>query len=168
MLIKNILGTFQAPSRIVSTPNRPKLVSTGSAMTHKKNPGVRLLIFCLSLIRYNNITATRSPLITSLRSFWSPPFWRPCIRSPTFKDTARRRNACAFDIRKIYICSLYANLLIGRYARIFIYLFMRGLRNANVDYRSDSCPVGNQIWVKLKFKFGQSEIPHRAAVEILI
>lgn len=77
--IENILGAFWVRSWIVSTPNWSKLVSTGSTMTHKKSPDARLLIFCLSLIRYGNITTTRSLLITSRWSLWSPPFQISCI-----------------------------------------------------------------------------------------
>lgn len=57
------------PQTIVSTPDRPQLVSTGSAMTH----AIRFLIrwtwsFAYRLVDHDNILASRSSLITSFRS----------------------------------------------------------------------------------------------------
>lgn len=129
-------------------------------MTHKKSSDARLLIFCLSLIRYGNITTTRSSLITSRWSLFIAAFPEiSCIiRSSRHSRIRRRRNARPIFAGRTPAASTQIYLSAITLSYSFIYLCTAcgtQIRAVVVAGCRES-----QIWIKLKFRFGQSREDH--------
>lgn len=116
----------------------------------KKNLGARLLIFRLSLIRYVNITATRSPLIMSRRSLRPPRFSERCwLDRPDIRRYGKKEKR-TLDIRGAYIRNLYANLLIGSITLTYSFIYLCAVRGMQMPHRRRRKPNLDKTEIQIR------------------